>query len=324
MILISIILSVVFSANRFTDSNLYYQLNNSSYKIESGIDYKTIPTIKYALYSLLAPGLGQYNISKTIIDQNIREKNLKRLKRRSLLFLTLEAVSWGFNIHNKDKYKNKVSSYRKYADKNWSFTDWIVGYDQFQDSDYSYLWEENFDDGQSTWMGIGQSSHYVQFRYGQSEQIIRTTDSNFQNELLPELIEAINSEQDIYSGDYSIDIIKDQHFYENIGKYNEFFSGWVDGDLDHIEVSITEHGYHTPKSPSKSSYLKSYNRAEEFSDYAEIALLCVYFNHFISMIDALILTHKFNGNLMLSSSTVLSKETFSGPIGINLNLSINI
>ena len=113
MILISIILSVVFSANRFTDSNLYYQLNNSSYKVEGSIDYKTIPTIKYALYSLLAPGLGQYNISKTIIDQNIREKNLKRLKRRSLLFLTLEAVSWGFNIHNKDKYKNKVSSYRK-------------------------------------------------------------------------------------------------------------------------------------------------------------------------------------------------------------------
>jgi len=324
LIFIITILSVVLSANTLPDSNLYYQLNNSLTEAENSFDQRTIPTLKYALYSLVVPGAGQYGLAKSITDRDIKEKNFKKLKGKSLLFLTLDVVSWGFNLYNKDKYNNEISSYRKYADNNWSFADWIAGYDQFQGSDYSYLWEENSDDDQDTWMEIGESSHYVQFRYGESGQIIRTTDSHFQDELLEQLIDAVNSEEDIYSGDYSIEIIKDQHFYENIGKYNEFFSGWVDGDLSHIEVSTTDHGYHTPRSPTKTSYLKSYNRAETFSDYAEVALLCVYFNHFISMIDAFILTHKFNGNLMLSSSTVLSKETFSRPIGINLNLSINI
>ena len=38
--------------------------------------------------------------------------------------------------------------------------------------------------------------------------------------------------------EFDIKIRKDQHFYENIGKYNEFFSGWSDADTNNIIVYV--------------------------------------------------------------------------------------
>ena len=75
---------------------------------------------------------------------------------------------------------------------------------------------------------------------------------------------------------------------------------------------------------AENNYLDSYDKAEILSNYAESAVWCIYFNHFISMIDAFILTHKFNGDVMLSSSTVFNKRSFYEPIGVKLNLIINI
>ena len=57
---------------------------------------------------------------------------------------------------------------------------------------------------------------------------------------------------DIYN-QHSITIVKDQHFYENIGKYNEFFSGWVDADIDNIIVETTGQNYTIALSPKKNS-----------------------------------------------------------------------
>ena len=309
MIYFLIISSFLFNNDSISNLDFQYQFKNN-FKIKN-TDYDNLQPLKYAFYSTLLPGSGEYILSKKISNPSI--------KKRALIFFGLEIISWGINVSYKNKYKNQIESYQKYANDNWSFADWIHDYYDFESSDYSYLWENS----EGEYLGIGESSHYVQFYYGELNQIIRTTDDNFQ-ELQSELIESINAGDNIYSGEHSIEIIKDQHFYENIGKYNEFFSGWADGDIAHIEVSTTSHGYHTPRSPIKNNYLDSYDKAESFSDYAENAMLCIYFNHFISMIDAFILTHKFNGNIALSSSTVFNKKVLYEPIGIKLSLAINI
>ena len=310
MIYFLIISSFLFNNDSISNSYFQYQLKNN-FKIARTNNDSPQP-LKYALYSAILPGSGEYILSK--------KSSSSSAKKRGLFFFGLEMISWGVNISYKNKYKNQMESYQKYADNNWSFADWIYDYHDFEFSEYSYLWENPAGE----YLGIGESSHFVQFYYGESNQIIRTTDPNFIEELQWELIQSINSGDDIYSGEHSIEVIKDQHFYENIGKYNEFFSGWADGDTTHINISITNHGYHTARSPIKNNYLDSYDRAETFSDYAENAMLCIYFNHFISMIDAFILTHKFNGNIALSSSTVFNKKILYEPIGIKLSLAINI
>ena len=123
---------------------------------------------------------------------------------------------------------------------------------------------------------------------------------------------------------YNIIINKDQHYYENIGKYNEFFSGWSDANIDNIQMVTTEQGYDTARSPIKTNYIESYGQAETFSDYAEISMLCIYFNHFVSMLDAFILARKFNGGLLLTSSTVYQGNSNNMPIGVNLKLLLSL
>ena len=74
----------------------------------------------------------------------------------------------------------------------------------------------------------------------------------------------------------------------------------------------------------KDQYIESYNQAEEYSDFKEYSTLCIYFNHFVSMVDAFILARKFNGNVMLASSTVYDQYSINLPIGIKLSLIFKI
>ena len=155
------------------------------------------------------------------------------------------------------------------------------------------------------------------------ENMIKTTDFEFQTTYYGLFLDNIANGINIYD-EHSIRIITDQHFYENIGKYNEFFSGWSDADTNNIIIEITNQNYTIALSPQKNNYIDSYEKAEHFSDISEYALSCIYFNHFISMLDAFILARKFNGGLLLTSSTVYQGNSNNMPIGVNLKLLLSL
>ena len=61
-----------------------------------------------------------------------------------------------------------------------------------------------------------------------------------------------------------------------------------------------------------------------FSDIGEAALTAIYFNHFISMLDAFVLARKFGGNIKLNSSTIYEKKMYNIPIGFQVRLSVKL
>ena len=96
--------------------------------------------------------------------------------------------------------------------------------------------------------------------------------------------------------EYDIDIIRDHNFYENIGKYDSFFAGWIDND--DIEVHEKSTDELLAKSPKKWHYRKNmFEKAEEYYDVAGYALSVILTNHVVSMIDALLAAKSYNKKL---------------------------
>ena len=281
-------------------------------------------SLKYGLYSAVLPGFGQFKLYKDT-------KDVKFLKK-SLFFLTIESTSIFFTKLFHKKYEQQIYDYKNYANHHWDFGRWIYNYEDFQSTDLSYLWEtlQVYDDGTDIliWKDIGSGSHSIKFTIGNGTNVIESNifDENFliiKDDII-NFIESGSEPEEIYS-EFGIDIRKDQHFYENIGKYNEYFSGWSDANITNTTVVITDHGYATPRSPIKSTYLEQYNNAESLSDVSELSKACIYFNHFISMIDAFILSRKKNRNLSLSSSTIYDQgKKNKTPIGVIINLKFKI
>ena len=93
---------------------------------------------------------------------------------------------------------------------------------------------------------------------------------------------------------------------------------------NNIIIETTNQNYTIALSPQKNNYIDSYEKAEHFSDISENALTCIYFNHFISMLDAFILARKFGGKVMLNSSTVYDRKQHLNPIGVRVDLIIKL
>jgi len=291
--------SFIFSANKHLDANFY----------DTSINSDKLISLKYPLYSAILPGLGEYNLYK--------ETSISNHKIRAFCFFGIEALSWGVNLRYRKQHNNQKDLYKKFANNNWDFANWISSYDDFYGTPYENVWM----DPNGSYTQIGESSHYIQFFMG--DNMIKTTDPEFQTTYYGLFLDNIENGIDIYD-EYSIRIITDQHFYENIGKYNEFFSGWSDADTNNIIIETTNQNYTIALSPQKNNYIDSYEKAEHFSDISEYALSCICFNHFISMLDAFILARKFGGKVMLNSSTVYDKIQPLNPIGVQVNLTIKL
>ena len=298
---IFIISSVLLCQSKPIDKLIYLNSN-------SDINEEQSVPLKYPISSLFIPGLGQYQIYKETMSPNH--------KVRALVFFGIEMLSAGIHYNFRAKHNNQKDLYKTFANNHWDFSHWISSYNDFNGTEYENIWT----DPNGVYTQIGESSHFVQFYF--DGELKRTTDTDF-IEFYEVMIDEMDSGIDIYN-EHSITIVKDQHFYENIGKYNEFFSGWSDADIENIIVQITGQNYTVALSPKKNAYIDSYERAENYSDISENVLSSLYFNHFISMLDAFILARKFGGKIMLDSATIYDKERYLGPAGVEIKLSIKL
>jgi hypothetical protein len=87
---------------------------------------------------------------------------------------------------------------------------------------------------------------------------------------------------------------KNHEYYENIGKYNQFFSGWDDADPNNPDIKETKSGTPIARSPHRSKYLHMRAEANRFKQVASYAISAVMFNHVVSAVDAIFSTTRWN------------------------------
>jgi len=312
LLTIFIQITILFS-NNLEHPFLSNELNNSM--SDENSNYMSL---KYPAYSLIVPGLGEYALYKDTQD--------KRYRNMAASFFAIEIIGHISSFIHKDKYNQQKEKYKKYANQNWDFADWIYHYDDFDNTNYESIWM----DSNNNYTHIGESSHYVQFYMGTTNNLIKTTDEDFLGLYYSTFLDDIENDIDIYEK-YDITIFKDQHFYENIGKYNEYFSGWEDADTSNIIIETTDLNYNIALSPIKNKYINSYEKAEDYYDIAEISMDCIFFNHFISMLDAFILPQilrkldaKKADKVMIHSSTIYGHGKIQTPIGVRVDLIIEL
>ncbi len=177
-------------------------------------------------------------------------------KLSGIVYGTLEIAGITSAILLKNNGEDKVNEYEDYADINWDVEEFVKGYN---------------DDPKTHDMII-----YIDGKKYSVRDEWTALLNDFQN------------------GHNNIRANRDYHFYENIGKYKQFQTGWTDyGD------SL---GYETlyRSSPVQKKYSDMRFDANQLLKGATYAVSAVMFNHVISAIDAMIRAKKYNNRNNLS------------------------
>ncbi len=302
-----IILFVSFLACLYADipnNQVKMQFKNSFSNINS--DNHKYPG-KAMLYSAIVPGLGQlYN------------GNLKR----ALLFSIVEASCLTIYYINNEKSKTKKNDYMDFADNEWSFENWMKHYYDWQhDAEFKILFS-NIQSSDTLYENIWDGSHHLEFTKSHNGNVIlmSTTDSDDSNPENPIFRDYFNNDFGTWIPDTSsinelmhdpnFVLVKDSHYYENIFKYNHFYSGWSDSET----LTIYDNdGYLIAKSPKKWKYRAMRDEVAQLQRVVSYATSMIMFNHVMSMIDAVWIARKSNSKLDIK---LKPKFDYSNPYGI--------
>ncbi len=205
--------------------------------------FKTKSAKKAFLYSLVVPGAGQYYLGSKI---------------KPVVYLGLEAVFWVgyFSYHNKGVDKEKA--YKLFADQYWDPIAYIGSA-----IDTSGL--------------IGDFiRHCDTARYCDSLDPVATLqDSVFAME------ESLGFSHHLQFSNSQIN--RNQQYYENLGKYDQFRYGW--SDYDPLSDPLT---------PNRSNYLSQRRKANDLYGKATTFAMVSLANHVLSAFEAAISTRSYN------------------------------
>ena len=265
--------SFIFS-DTFSDNHLIKDVYNSN----SLNDNKIISinkSLKAMLYSSFIPGSGQYFVNSN--------------KTKGLIFFGLEIIAFAgyqYYLNQADNYK---TDYQNYGDQNWNFVTWCSNYYDWEDTnnDFFLIFANNEN---LYYPDIWEDSHHIDFTYNDNGIIrfVSSSSAAFQELYSPNgyNLEDSESAQNFYI-EHNVTIKRDHHFYENIIKYNHFFSGW--DDHDNIIV-YDNNGYLVATSNTKESYKNIYNKSVKNYNIKNNFISFIFLNHFISALDALIVS----------------------------------
>ena len=229
----------------------------------SVVGVESVESISYPgkplLMSLIIPGAGQlYNKSPFL---------------RSASFLGVEIGSIAAYFHFKNQADQFRSDYQAYADKYWNIGDWV--YNRFNPTAHSYeskVWTNFF-----ALRSLIGTHHLTLYLTGDLADEFGQYPSSDSLETHPDWLDTGN-----------IAIVRDRHFYENIGKYDQFVGGWRDArnewyweekDVgDSIEILI--------KTPYKENYLVQREDSNQMLTLAKYSITTLLFNNVISGLEA--------------------------------------
>ena len=220
------------------------------------VDSTVVPVVNYPakpmLYSLLIPGLGQY-------------KNGDPLWK-SAVFVGIEVGSIVAAMPWNKRAEDIRKEYELYGDEHWSLRDWV----------------ENTQINPIT--GLIQ---YADFKLDGTHDL----DLHLSGSLEEEFGEFISSDSLAAHPEWvftdEVTILQDQHFYENIGKYDQFVGGWDDIDQWYIKEKTVEDTVETIlMTPNKKGYNDERARSNDLLKMANYAVTAIMFNHVISGMEA--------------------------------------
>ncbi len=243
---------------------------------------KNIYPGKPLIMSLILPGSGQlYNQSPVW---------------KTALFFGTELTSllaWR-------NFKNKAEDYRKeyqsFADSYWTLEDWVLN-----------RWESN-DPEWASIPALGSLTGTHDLRLVISENL--ANELNIFGNISSDSLENSEWINWVINGD--VEVVRDRHFYENIGKYDQFVGGWQDAKEEWYkeEKNVGDSTEIIIKTPLKQSYIDDRYVANQMLNYAKYSITVLMFNHVISGIESVWYSQK--------KASEKLKEASNFPTNINL------
>ena len=127
----------------------------------------------------------------------------------------------------------------------------------------------------------------------------------------------VNGVAETFVSQHNLLIVKDHNFYEEIVKYDQFFTGW--DDQHEIERSANDWGQDNATSPHKTHAKAIYDKSVKNYKIQDWAMIAIYANHVISMIDALIVSSISSNMASLSYNYNPTIDFHQAEIIIKLN-----
>ena len=209
---------------------------------------------KPMLYSLILPGLGQY-------------KNGDPLWK-SAIFIGVEAASIVGMLQWNKQAEDIRKQYELFGDNHWSIINWV----------------------ENTLLNpITGLIQYGDFKLDGTHKL----ELHLSGSLAEAFGEFVSSDslvthpEWIYSDELSI--FQDQHFYENIGKYDQFVGGWDDAfEWYIVEKTVEDTIEIILMTPNKNDYNNERDKSNQYLKLANYAVTAIMFNHVISGIEAVL------------------------------------
>ena len=235
---------------------------------------------KPLIMSLIVPGLGQLYNKEPIWKPS--------------LFIGSEILSLASIFYANKRADEIRMKYQEFADNNWSLQNWW----NFTHSGPSVI-ENNgmyFTDNKLKAMRSYIGTHHLTIHL--KGDLLNLFNTEF---LTSDSLALISS----YLGSDDISMVKDRHYYENIGKYDQFVGGWSDANTDWYweEKQLEDSTEIVIKTPLKADYLDQRFNSNKMLDRAKFSITALLFNHVISGLEA-VLTNQKQSREKLNPTTI--------------------
>ena len=218
---------------------------------------------KPLLLSLVVPGLGQVYNKEPLWKPGV--------------FIATEIVSITSIMYANKKADEIRMDYQKFADENWNVKDWW----NFTQSGPEVI-ENNglyFTDNKLKAMRDYVGTHHLTIHL--KGDLVSLFNTEF---LTSDSLSILSG----YLDSDDLSMVKDRHYYENIGKYDQFVGGWSDVSTGWYweEKDVGDSTEIVIKTPMKQSYLDDRYKSNQWLSFAKFSISAMMFNHVISGLEA--------------------------------------
>lgn len=239
---------------------------------------------KPLIMSLVLPGMGQwYN---------------KSPKWKVSSFLGVEIGSILSYVAFTNKADQLRTDYQNYANEHWDLIRWVENRFDFTSVMFNGRSWESF----SSLSNLTGTHDLTLILSGALKEEFGQYPSSDSLENHPDWI---------YSDE--LGVVKDHHFYENVGKYDQFAGGWDDARDDWFweEKDVGDSIEIVIKTPNKDYYLDQRVLANNALNYAKYSITVLLFNHVFSGLEAVWTNQKNASNR--------KEESFSHDVSLLFN-----
>ncbi len=189
---------------------------------------------------------------------------------KSAIFIAVEAGLWITYAVFQGKGNDQTTTYENYANQNWNMRKYA-----------QWLKDQSFQRADQINMSSDDYTLRLQINY--CEEI------NFSHQLPPP---------------------GDQQYYEVIGKYQNYVTGWSTADV----TVINKNNYGTTKLSQVSFYMDERQKANDYYNNGTTTLMVVVLNHLVSAVDGFLSVNSYNNKYILKGS-VSFQPVYSSKLG---------